>query len=163
MFRQSTHTNNSSFVEPWQQQNKTLGKIFPAPRNLESNRQCSSGTECQQWGKIEFCYKVLERIYKYTQLLYFEKQIYWTCRNKAKTFEGRSENTSKGGQQGRKEKQDRKKKQAKRVKEKNETTDKDMRKYFKVKKARMRNLNLTWVVREKTDLYLKDTISNIVS
>lgn len=55
------------------------------------------------------------------------------------------------------------KKQAKRVKEKNETTDKDMRKYFKVKKARMRNLNLTWVVREKTDLYLKDTISNIVS
>lgn len=49
------------------------------------------------------------------------------------------------------------------MKEKNETTDKDMRKYFKVKKARMRNLNLTWVVREKTDLYLKDTISNTVS
>lgn len=35
------------------------------------------------------------------------------------------------------------KKQAKRVKEKNETTDKDMRKYFKVKKTRMRNLGLT--------------------
>lgn len=44
-------------------------------------------------------------------------------------------------------------KQAKRVKKKTETreTGKDMGKSFRGKKARLRNLNLTWVATEKKE------------
>lgn len=69
-----------------------------------------------------------------------------------KTFKGKSENISKteNMELSRNKMEG---KQAWRVKEKNETTEtsKDMGKPVRGKKARMRNLNLTWVATEEKE------------